>query len=90
MEVESELVQLKNTGPDGVRWPSMISGRLSYLQRTVGTADFPPTDQHAEVVQLLSDQIDVVEIRLQEVLTDELAAFNELLSRRVGRVITTE
>ena len=90
IEVEGELVQLKNTGPDGVRWPSMIDGRLSYLQRTVGTADFPPTDQHAEVAQILSDQIDEVEVRLQAVLADELTEFNQMLQARVGRVITTD
>ncbi len=90
IEVEGELVQLKNTGPDGVRWPSMIGGRLSYLQRTVGTADFPPTDQHAEVAQILSDQIDEVAVRLQAVLADELAEFNQMLQARVGRVITTD
>ena len=83
-------MQLKDTGADGVRWPSMIGGRLSYLQRTVGTADFPPTDQHAEVAQILSDQIDEVEVRLQAVLADELAEFNQMLQARVGRVITTE
>lgn len=90
IEVEGELVQLKNTGPDGVRWPSMIGGRLQYLQGAVGTADFPPTDQHAEVAQILSDQIDEVLVRLEAVLADELAEFNRLLQARVGRVITTD
>ena len=40
IKVESELVQLRNTGPDGARRPSMIAGRLSYLQGAVETADF--------------------------------------------------
>ena len=90
IEVESELVQLRNTGPDGARWPSMIAGRLSYLQGAVATADFPPTDQHAEVARLLSDRIDEVEVRLQAVLAGELAEFNRMLQARVGRVITTD
>lgn len=90
IEVESELVQLKDTGSDGVRWPAMINARMSYLQRTVGTADFPPTDQHAEVAQMLSDMLDEVEVRLQAVLADELAEFNRMLQARVGRVITTD
>ena len=90
IEVEGELVQLKNTGSDGVRWPSMIGGRLQYLQSAVGTADFPPTDQHAEVAQILSDQVDEVEVRFQEVVADELAEFNRMLQARVGRVITTQ
>ena len=90
IEVESELVQLRNTGPDGARWPSMIAGRLSYLQGAVGTADFPPTDQHTEVARILSDQVDDVEVRFEALLADEVAAFNQLLERTVGRVITTE
>ena len=90
VEVESELVQLRNTGPDGARWPSMIAGRLSYLQGAVETADFPPTDQHAEVAQILSDRIDEVEVRLQAVLAGELAEFNRMLQERLGRVITTD
>lgn len=90
IEVESQLVQLRNTGPDGARWPSMIAGRLSYLQGAVETADFPPTDQHAEVARILSDQIDEVEVRLEAVEADELAAFNRLLREVVGRIITAE
>ena len=82
-------MQVKDTGSDGVRWPAMVSGRLSYLQGAVGSADFPPTDQHAEVAEILSDQVDEVELRLQEVLTDELAEFNQMLQQKVGRVIAT-
>ena len=55
-----------------------------------GARTSPPTDQHAEVAEILSDQVDEVEIRLQEVLTDELAEFNRMLQQKVGRVITTE
>ncbi len=90
IEVESELVQLRNTGPDGARWPSMIAGRLSYLQGAVETADFPPTDQQAEVAQILSDRIDEMEARLQAVLAGELAEFNRMLQARLGRVIATD
>ncbi len=90
IEVEAELVQLKDTGTDGVRWPAMISGRLSYLQGAVGTADFPPTDQHAEVAQILSDQVDEVEARFREVTANQLAEFNRMLQARLGRVITTD
>ena len=89
--VESELVQLKNTGGgDGVRWPAMISGRLSYLQGSVSSADFRPTDQHTEVAEILSDQVDQVEAALEAVLTGDLAEFNQLLQQKVGRVITTQ
>ena len=39
LEVEHELIQLIDTGSDGVRWPSKIVGRLRYLQGAVATAD---------------------------------------------------
>ena len=90
IEVEGELVQLKNTGPDGARWPSMIAGRLSYLQGAVESADFRPTDQHAEVARVLSDRIDEMQAKLDVVLADDLAAFNRLLLQTVGCVITDE
>ncbi|MCG8466708.1 MAG: sialidase [Gemmatimonadetes bacterium] len=91
IEVESELVQLKTTGgQDGVRWPAMLTGRLSYLQGAVATADFRPTDQHTEVARILSDQVDDVEAAFQAVLSDDLAAFNQLLQSKLGRVITAQ
>ena len=90
ISVEGELIQLKDTGGDGVRWPAMITGRLSYLQGAVGTADFGPTDQHTEVAQILSDQVDDVEAAFEAVLSEELADFNQLLQQKVGRVITTQ
>ena len=89
IEVESELIQLRNTGGgDGVRWPAMIVGRLSYLQGAVATADFRPTDQHVEVHRLLRERLHEVETGLGAVLADDLEAFNRLLQERVGRVIT--
>ena len=90
ISVEGELIQLKDTGGDGVRWPAMITGRLSYLQGAVATADFGPTDQHTEVAQILSDQVDDVEAAFEAVLSEELADFNQLLQQKVGRVITTQ
>ena len=88
IEVESELIQLKDTGSDGVRWPSMIVGRLRYLQGVVSTADFRPPDQHREVAGILRQQLDEVEAALQAVLGDDLERYNRLLRERTGRTIT--
>ena len=88
IEVEHELIQLIDTGSDGVRWPSKIVGRLRYLQGAVATADFRPTDQHAEVSQVLRVHLNEVEEALQEVLAEDLENFNRLLQQRIGRVIT--
>ena len=78
VEIESELVQLKNTGPDGARWPVRLNGRLSYLQGAVATADFPPTEQHAEVARILSGRIDEADARLRAALAEDLVRFNQL------------
>ena len=56
----------------------------------MATADFGPTDQHTEVAQILSDQVDDVEAAFEAVLGEELADFNQLLQQKVGRVITTQ
>ncbi|MDH3732557.1 MAG: sialidase [Gemmatimonadota bacterium] len=91
IEVESQLVQLKNTGGgDGVRWPSMIVGQLSSLQNSVQSADFPPTDQQGEVHTVLSQRLDDAESDLNAVIAGELAEFNRILQQTVGRVITTD
>ena len=88
IEVESELIQLKDTGGDGVRWPSMLVGRLRYLQDVVSVADFPPPDQHLEVAGILREQLEEVERALAAVLADDLARYNRLLRERTGRMIT--
>ena len=84
VELESELVQLKNTGPDGARWPVRLHGRLAYLQDAVETADFPPTDQQVEVARILSDRLDDVERRLAALLAEDVVRFNELLRAVTG------
>ncbi len=90
IEVESELIQLENTGGDGIRWPSMIVEQLSYLQGSVATSDFRPTDQHQEVHRILRQRLGDVESDLEAVLSTDLEAFNRMLQQRVGRVITTQ
>ena len=88
IEVESELIQLKDTGGDAVRWPAMIVGRLRYLQGVVEVADFPPPDQHREVAEILREQVEEVEQALDAVLRDDLERYNQLLRERTGRMIT--
>jgi hypothetical protein len=90
IDVEEELIQLKNTGPDGVRWPAMVVGRLRYLIGNVATADFPPTDQHREVHGILKEQLRTASQQLDALLQTDVAAFNSLLRERgVAPVITT-
>jgi hypothetical protein len=90
LAVEEQLyqVRLTGTGQDGVRWPTKLIGRIAYLAGAVATADFPPTDQHREVHQILKQRLMSYRAELDTVLQTELAAFNRMLQdRNMGRVI---
>ncbi|HKJ93064.1 MAG TPA: hypothetical protein VJ957_07840, partial [Longimicrobiales bacterium] len=82
--VESRLVQLKTTGygQDGVRYPSMVVGRLGYLAGAVESADFPPTDQDRQVHDLLYQQLRAQHQALAELEGGAVAAFNRLLAQK--------
>lgn len=82
--IEEELIQLRSTGTgqDGVRYPAKIAGKLRHLAGGVGTADFRPTDQHGEVHVLLRNTLMEARDALDELIQNELAAFNRLLRER--------
>ncbi len=89
--VEEKLIQMRLTGKgqDGVRWPTKLLGRLTYLAGTVEVADFPPTDQAREVQALLEERLAGVESELKALVADRVAAFNaRLRNRGLGAVIT--
>ena len=79
--VEEKLLQLKitGTGQDRVRWPTKVWGRLTYLANAVAVADFPPTDQHREVHQVLRARLSAFEQELEQLMQNELPAFNRTL-----------
>jgi photosystem II stability/assembly factor-like uncharacterized protein len=82
--VESQLIQLKLTGhgQDGVRYPSMLVGRLRYLAGAVASADFPPTDQDREVRDLLHQQLQAQRQALDSLVAGDVAAFNRTLAQK--------
>lgn len=81
--VERELYQMRRTGTgqDGLRWPTRIAGRLSYLAGTVMTADFSPTDQMREVQAELVRQLAAQQQAFEGLLPD-IEAFNRMLTER--------
>jgi hypothetical protein len=82
--VEEKLVQLweTGTGQDMVRWPVKALGRLTYLAGNVATSDFPPTDQHREVYEILKERLEIAAEELEELRLNALPAFNRLLQQR--------
>lgn len=79
--VEEKMIQMKRsgTGQDVVRWPSKLVSRIGYLAGAVAVADFPPTDQHGEVHQILKERLQQYQGELDHILEADLPAFNQLL-----------
>ena len=84
IEVEENLFQMRTTGrgQDSFRWASKLVERLTYLSSGIGRMDFAPTTQHREVHGILEERIRTVRALLEALITDDLAAFNDLLRAR--------
>jgi len=81
VEVEGRVYQmlLTGTGQDGVRWPAMVYGRLTYLFGGASTADFRPTDQQGEVHAVLRERLESAIEALQAILSTDLPELNTRL-----------
>ena len=93
IDVEDKFYQMKltGTGQDRVRWPAMLAGRLSYLAGNVAVADFHPNDQQREVHQILKDRLNLHEKQFNDILRDDLPAFDSLMKKHnLTGIITGE
>jgi len=84
IDLEMNLVDLRLTGAgqDGVRYASKLMGKINYLANGLASGEFKPTDQQAEVQKILAGQLREHLGQLDGLLSQELAAFNELLRKR--------
>ena len=90
MDIEDNLIQrrLTGTGQDGVRWPVRLMSKINYLANGLSGSDFGPTTQQREVHAQFKEQLSAHRKRLDEVMSKDLRAFNELLrSRSMGNII---
>jgi hypothetical protein len=63
--------------------------KLNYLASGLSGSDFGPTTQQREVHAQFKEQLSAHRKRLDEVMSKDLRAFNELLrSRSLGSVMT--
>ncbi len=89
-DLELNLVDLRLTGSgqDGVRFGSRLLAKLNYLANGMGSSDFRPTNQQAEVQTLLNGELKEQLSRLEGLINRDLSAFNALLrARNVPNVI---
>jgi sensor domain CHASE-containing protein len=63
-----------------VRWPPKLLAKINYLAGGLASGDFGPTKQQREVQALLKQQLTAVRQRLDAVLSQDLTAFNKLLT----------
>jgi hypothetical protein len=82
--VEDNLIQRRLTGhgQDSVRWPGQLLFKINYLVSSLASSDFPPTSQQREVYALFKEKVRTNKRQLEEVLSRDLAAFNNLLKER--------
>lgn len=82
--VEEHLHQMKVTGrgQDVIRWPVQLASKIAYLANGVAHYDFPPTSQQLAVQEALQEQMGTYQGQLEELLSKDLAAFNNLLEER--------
>ena len=88
--VEDSLHQLRLTGrgQDNVRWPAKLAGQIVYLAQGVASSDFAPTVQQNEVYELLEGRLKTSRTRLDQLVKEDLAQFNEMLRQRnIGNVV---
>jgi hypothetical protein len=84
VDLEMSLVDLRLTGggQDGIRFASKLISKLNYLAAGLSGGDFRPTNQQAEVQQILSEQLRGHLAQLDGLLAKDLRAFNEMLRTR--------
>ncbi|MFQ5722210.1 MAG: sialidase, partial [Candidatus Aminicenantales bacterium] len=82
--IEDNLIQRKLTGQgqDDCRWPSKLVSKITYLASDIASSDFPPTAQEKEVYALLKEKVKKNKQQLEEVLSRDLAVFNNLLKKK--------
>lgn len=84
IELEGKMIQLKQTGrgQDGIRWPAMLGAQLIYLASVMSTSDYPPTQAHLEVKQVLEDELDAIADDYRSLMANDVVAFDRTLAEQ--------
>jgi hypothetical protein len=88
--IEGTLLQLKLTGrgQDDCRWSPMLLQKVNYLfYQLDASADFPPTTQQTAVQEELKQRSEKAAQDFQQVIGNDLAAFNGMLrEHNIGNI----
>jgi hypothetical protein len=89
IEIQETLIQRKLTGQgqDAVRWPPKLLTKINYLANGLASGDFGPTKQQREVQALLKQQLAEQKQRMDEVLKQDLPAFNKVLADNNVKIV---
>jgi len=94
IQIESELYDINLTGAreDAFRNPNKLYGRILALAHELGTAsaDYPPTDQQAEVAKILNGRLAKQSQLYRSLLTKEIEGLNKLLKKAKSEVQIVE
>ena len=78
--VEEELYQTRNqSSQDPLNYPIRLNNKLAALTGVAGSADTAPTEQTYAVFDELVGKIDVQLKKLEEIMRNELPAFNKMV-----------
>ena len=79
-DVEAVLIQIADEcSTDTLRLPRQLIARLSTLASVVAIADAAPPQQARDLFEDLSTQLDEVLVRLDRLIAEDVAAFNEAI-----------
>jgi len=82
-EIEKTLYQTKNkSGQDPLNFPIRLTNKLAHLNSLVGMDDFPPTQQDIAVKNELSGQINAELIKFDQLISEEISAFNAAFNQK--------
>ena len=87
---EERLYSVRLTGgQDGMRWPAGLISRLSHLASQVQESDYRPTSQEVAVNAMYTRQIETWGPELAQLISRDVAAFNQQLRQQNLPVIDT-
>jgi hypothetical protein len=82
-EIEEALYQTKNrSNQDPLNFPIRLTNKLGHLNALVSMGDFAPTSQDIAVKNELSSKINIELNKFNQLLTEEIKAFNEAFNSK--------